>query len=136
MRVAVVVLAACLTAGIAGCAAPRVCGACQSCAGDFVPVCGRNFATYQNECYARAAGAEVLHDGECLRGEGFACELKLDCYYNQFCRDFGDGGLHCAKIGTCSTDDDCKYVNSVVPCGDAGVAALFCRNERCAAVCP
>lgn len=119
-----------------GCTRAGVCGACMSCSADFEPVCGRNFATYTNECYARAAGTEPMHDGECLRGEGFSCELKNDCYYNQLCRDFGDGGLQCAKIGTCSTDADCQYVTSFVSCGDAGPAPFVCRDERCASECP
>jgi len=59
-----------------------------------------------------------------------------DCYYNQFCRDLGDAGLHCALIGTCTVDADCAAVTSVVSCGDAGLASWVCRSDRCAAVCP
>ena len=119
-----------------GCRLPAVCGACQSCSTSYEPVCGRNFATYANACLAAAAGTTVMHDGECSRGEGFTCEGEGDCYSNQFCRDFGDGGLHCARIGTCSVDADCDAVTSVVPCADAGLADWVCRGDRCAAVCP
>lgn len=119
-----------------GCLVPGVCGQCQSCSPDYAPVCGRNFATYTNGCLARAAGTSVMHDGECSRGEGFTCEGAGDCYYNQFCRDFGDAGLHCARVGTCSVDADCGAVTSVVSCGDAGVASWVCQTDRCAAVCP
>jgi hypothetical protein len=129
----------CLLSGgldVNGCTLPGVCGACQSCSPDYEPVCGRNFATYTNDCYLRAAGTEPMHSGECLRGEGFSCEAKDDCYFNQFCRDFADAGMHCAKIGSCTVDADCSYVTGFVSCGDAGSASLVCREERCSAVCP
>jgi hypothetical protein len=119
-----------------GCLRPGVCGDCQSCSLDQEPVCGRNFATYTNACRAEAAGTQVLHTGECLRGEGVTCEDKSDCYSNQFCRDLGDAGQHCSKVGTCSVDADCDHVTSVVSCGDAGLASWTCRNERCSPVCP
>lgn len=118
-----------------GCFAPSVCGECQACSLNYEPVCGRNFATYTNACLAHAAGTEVMHTGECSRGEGFTCEGVGDCYYNQFCRNFG-GELRCARIGTCSVDADCAAVTSVVSCGDAGVASWICREDRCATVCP
>jgi hypothetical protein len=118
-----------------GCAAANVCGPCQSCSPNYEPVCGRNFATYDNSCLALAAGTQVMHTGECSRGEGYACEGVGDCYYNQFCRNLGDAGLHCALIGSCSVDADCAAVTSVVSC-DAGVASWVCRADRCAAVCP
>lgn len=119
-----------------GCAVANVCGACQTCSLHYEPVCGRNFATYDNTCQAHAAGTPVLHTGECSRGEGLTCEGGGDCSYNQFCRDFGLAGLHCALKGTCSVDADCAAVTSVVSCGDAGVASWVCRADRCAAVCP
>ena len=76
-----------------------------------------------------------MHDGECSRGEGYACVERSDCNHNQFCRDFGAAGLHCARVGTCSVSADCAAVTSIVSCGDAGVAAWVCRAERCAAEC-
>lgn len=119
-----------------GCFAPGVCGECQGCSLDYAPVCGRNFATYSNACLAVAAGTQVMHTGECSRGEGFNCEGVGDCYYNQFCRDFGGGRMQCALRGTCSVDADCAAVTAVVSCGDAGLAEWVCRAERCSAVCP
>lgn len=119
-----------------GCEAPGVCGACQACSPHYEPVCGKNFATYDNACLAQAAATRVLHTGECARGEGLTCEGVGDCSYNQFCRDFGDAGLRCARAGTCTVDADCAAVTSVVSCGDAGVAPWVCRAERCNAACP
>lgn len=120
-----------------GCAAANVCGSCAGCSGNYEPVCGKNFGTYDNACLAQAAGTTVMHDGECSRGEGYGCEDRGDCWYsNQFCRDFGGGQKRCARKGTCTVDADCSVVTATVSCGDAGVAQYVCRDERCAPVCP
>ena len=40
----------------------------QVCTEQYAPVCGQignNSKTYSNECFARAAGAKVIADGEC-----------------------------------------------------------------------
>ncbi len=118
-----------------GCFAAPVCGACMSCSNVYEPVCGKNFGTYTNACLAQAAGTQVLHDGECDRGEGATCAGLGDCYYNQVCRSV-NAELRCSRRGTCTVDADCDAVTSVVSCGDAGVADWVCRNERCAASCP
>ena len=117
-----------------GCEVAGVCVDCQSCPGTIAPVCGKNFASYQNACLAERAGTTVLHDGECDRLEGTPCFEKYDCLGNQYCRDDGQQKV-CARVGTCITDDDCQWVTSVVSCGDAGVAPWVCRNERCTASC-
>ncbi|HEY1089237.1 MAG TPA: MopE-related protein [Archangium sp.] len=118
-----------------GCVKAGVCGACPACSSDYAPVCGKNFQTYTNECHALAAGTTVLHTGECRRGEGAPCEGEGQCYYGQFCRDFG-ASKQCALTGTCSVDADCQYVTSVVTCGDAGIGTWACRQERCSPQCP
>jgi hypothetical protein len=119
-----------------GCRRAPTCAACaSSCSTDREPVCGKNFATYLNACHALLAGTTVLHDGDCSYGEGMRCQDDLDCGYQTYCRALG-AESHCARVGTCATDDDCKHVTAVVPCGDAGVAPWTCRNERCAASCP
>ena len=120
-----------------GCTAAAVCSPCNSCTGlNIAPVCGKNFATYDNRCLADAAGTTVMHDGECARGEGLTCEARSDCPFNQICRDFADAGLRCARVGTCTVDADCEAVTSVLACGDAGIAPWFCRDQKCAALCP
>lgn len=114
--------------------APR-CTACPTCSNDYAPVCGKNFATYTNECWALAAGTTVLHTGPCARNEGARCEGPNECPYGQYCRDLGTS-KQCTLAGSCSVDADCRYVTQVVSCGDAGVASYVCRNERCSPQCP
>ncbi len=119
-----------------GCFAPNVCGACRSCGTSYAPVCGSTYATYTNACHAAAAGAKVLHDGECLTREGHACQHQIDCRSSSlFCREVAPGDSRCSKVGTCSTDADCELVTAVVPCGDAGLAPWTCREQRCNARC-
>ena len=119
---------------VQGCRAPAVCGPCLNCSTSPAPVCGKNFATYTNACFATAAGTTVLHDGDCARGEGAECFGPGDCYFEQVCRQV-NGTLRCARLGTCTVDADCAGVTQVSTC-DAGLADWVCRAERCAARCP
>ena len=51
-------------------------GACPCpCPDVFSPVCGGNGLTYQNSCYARAAGVQSLCDGQC------PCHLHVHICY-------------------------------------------------------
>lgn len=122
--------------GADGCFLPSVCGACTGCPQTSAPVCGTNYATYTNACLAQAAGAQVLHDGECAYREGHRCQHDVDCAGgNLFCRELAGGEGRCSKVGTCSTDADCERITSVVPCGDAGIAPWTCVAQRCSARC-
>lgn len=130
-----------LTGGLdaLGCAAPLVCVDASACANErYEPVCGRNFATYDNACQAGLVGTRVLHTGNCAYREGDPCMGSEDCAYNTFCRNMAeDGGeeLRCAQRGTCSVDADCAYAPGVIPCGDGGVAKFRCEAEQCIGRC-
>src|SRR3989344_1122929 len=45
-------------------AIPTTADLCQ-CPQEFQPVCGKNYASYPNECLAKCEGVEVLYQGEC-----------------------------------------------------------------------
>lgn len=54
--------------------------AAKACTKEYVPVCGLSrggeHITYGNACQARAAGAKILHKGECIGGP--FCILMYD----------------------------------------------------------
>ena len=60
------------------------------------PVCGCDGATYSNECYAAAAGANADYGGQCLSSQ---CTSNSDCEAGDYCsKSAGD----CDGQGTCS----------------------------------
>lgn len=124
----------------AGCALPLVCGACASCPSEYRPVCGLNYSTYTNACYAQAAGTQVLHEGTCSYREGTACTSHNECsglYCRRLSPDAGiDGDGRCTQRGACVTDQDCADgVVQTAFCADGGIAPLTCKNLRCATKC-
>jgi hypothetical protein len=115
-----------------GCKAPSTCVACASCPG-VAPVCGDDFATYQNACLATGAGVGVLHQGACTSHEGLACETNDWCGTTLYC---GVARARCVERPSCFDDADCPLaVQATVLCGDGGVAALECVAHRCLTKC-
>lgn len=92
-----------------GCFVADGAGVCRAvpevCIEVFAPVCGCDGNTYSNSCFAAAAGASVVHDGECeAEPERQACGgfAGLSCGDDEFCSypasescGFADG------LGTC-----------------------------------
>lgn len=123
-----------------GCFVESVCGNCQSCPSTTSYVCGLNGATYQNGCYAEAAGTKVLYAGSCNRGEQHRCQGPQDCFGNQYCRDTEpDAGveLRCTRRNTCVHDVDCAEAlgGVTVLCPDGGIAPLGCTGFKCVTRC-
>jgi hypothetical protein len=120
------------------------CTSC-SCSGTQAPVCGNNGVTYNNACVLGISGAEQLHDGACLPGEGIACkgQLGLDggCGPSgqMYCRDLCAPGVTCSlstctKNGACVLDSDCPAGLPPAEC-DAGTATYTCSNGACVSNC-
>lgn len=69
---------------LAEAAGTTVCNAeaeCERCTKEFVPVCGANGYTYNNECIAKNYGQEVASEGQCPPGASY-CTYSPDdsCY--------------------------------------------------------
>jgi hypothetical protein len=115
-----------------GCKAPSTCVACATCPG-VAPVCGDDFATYQNACLATGAGVGVLHESACTSHEGLACSPSTWCGSNLYC---GVVRARCVERPSCFDDADCPLaLQATVLCGDGGVAPLVCVGHRCLTKC-
>lgn len=85
----------------------------EACVEVFAPVCGCDGNTYSNSCFAAAAGASVLHDGEC-EPEPQSC-----------------GGF---SGQTCGDGEFCSY-SEVAGCGFADATGTCApRPDACAQV--
>lgn len=90
----------------------------EVCSEEFAPVCGCDDQTYDNACFAAAAGVSVVREGAC----GTACGGATDaaCAEGQYCRhdggDCGSGGVS----GEChAIPDACAEIFAPV-CGCDG----------------
>ncbi len=132
--------------GLDGCPGAQVCRTCaSSCPSYYDQVCGTDYVTYQNDCFALAAGQQVLHRGSCWWAEGVACDgppgSTLSCGPSGsfYCRDTcptcdGLQPLRCTGVGNCLSEVDCP-AGLFFSCDDGGTAAWSCVEHRCTPAC-
>ena len=94
------------------CPGDEIAGACrripQTCVHIYLPTCGCDGQTYDNDCNAAAAGVAIAYEGPCA----------------PFCGGFA--GIRCPGAGTCEDNpsDACDSAEGDVDC------ASLCRCER------
>jgi hypothetical protein len=128
-----------------GCLSDPVCVPCTRCPAVFMPVCASlsrgDARTFTNRCHATASGAIVIHEGECVRGEGLACRGgRPSCSAGTYCRDACpqcDADLaRCTKVGACVNDADCPAgLPAPGPCSSGSPPAQRCINNTCVPSC-
>ncbi len=91
------------------------CDYCEDTVVEESPVCGVDFITYLDVCYADCHNVSLWHQGECLEGEGQACDAgtsPIPC---------PSGDLYCLPDRDCPDCPGC-------PCPATCILPGACRN--------
>jgi hypothetical protein len=103
----------------------------ESCTEQYAPVCGCDDRTYDNECFANAAGVSVAREGACEQ-EGVSCDTReLACL--RAAPECPDGQVpqiidHC--FGPCVPIDAC-LCNEAADCSYPDTYTCHMYRGRC-----
>jgi hypothetical protein len=114
------------------------CDFCQEIDRMPIPVCGREFLTYADLCYANCLGRDYWHLGECDLGEGQFCGGsggQACASADLFCliEDNAPGASgQCIRLGACQVPAHCDgQPLETPPC----VGQWTCQDHTCSWVC-
>jgi hypothetical protein len=117
-----------------------------ACPENYSPVCSTTGQTYGNACELSRAQGTLLHNGECLPGEGLDCGIngmqQCGTSGNLYCRDacpICDAWvMRCTKVGVCVYDTDCPAGAPPPPvaCPDGSNPRASCVSHACQYACP
>jgi hypothetical protein len=109
------------------------------CTEQYAPVCGENYVTYGNACFANCEAVAILHTGECgTAGDqcgtirGLTCLEDFQCRYGvgQYDAPYPDAGGECVGFGFCEEVVDCNIYPHIMCVG-----AWSCLDNHCSYDC-
>jgi hypothetical protein len=112
---------------------------CAQCPRTWAPVCGQDFQTVDNPCFAECRGLDWWHAEACVPGEGLTCAglAGIECSSSAlFCLippgSPPDSFGACILLGHCLVPSDCEYQPIDQPnC----LGSWTCPEDTCVYVC-